>query len=198
MSTVAPPQPASSLAAPEIYRLTVDEYERLAAAAVLNDDRVELIDGYLVRKMPKNPPHVWTVDAVLKSLEARLTGWWCRKEDPVRIPKYDEPEPDVAVVRGSRDDYIDRTPRPKDVAMLVEVSQSTLDRDRGEKKSAYARGRIAIYWIINLVDRQVEVYSNPRRGQYRSSQVFKPGQDVPIVIDGVEVGRIAVAVLLPR
>jgi Putative restriction endonuclease len=108
MSTVAPPQPASSLAAPEVYRLTVDEYERLAAA-VLDDDRVELIDGY----------------------------------------------------------------------------------------PAYARGRIPIYWIINLVDRQVEVYSNPRRGQYGSSQVFKPGQDVPIVIDGVEVGRIAVADLLP-
>ncbi len=130
---------------------------------------------------------------VLESLEARLPGWWCRKEDPVRIPEYDEPEPDVAVVRGSRDDFRERTPRPKDVAMLVEVSQSTLDRDRGEKK-AYARGRIPIYWIINLV----EVYCNPRRGQYRSSQVFKPGQDVPIVIDGVEVGRIAVTDLLPR
>jgi Uma2 family endonuclease len=82
--------------------------------------------------------------------------------------------------------------------LLVEVADSSLDRDRGEKKAAYARGRIPIYWSVNLVDRQVEVYSNPRRGQYRSSQVFKPGQDVPIVIDGVEVGRIAVADLLPR
>jgi Uma2 family endonuclease len=197
MSTVAPPRPTSSLAAPEVYRLTVDEYERLADAAILDDDRVELIDGYLVRKMPKKPKHVWTVDAALNALQARLRGWWCRKEDPVRIPRYDEPEPDVAAVRGSRDDYVDRTPGTKDVGLLVEVAETTLGRDRGEKKMAYARGRIPVYWIINLVDRQVEVYSDPRRGQYRSSQIFKPEQDVPLVIDGAEVGRIPVAELLP-
>jgi Uma2 family endonuclease len=197
MSTVAPPRPASTLAAPEVYRLTVAEYERLADAAVLDDDRVELLDGYLVRKMPEKPPHIWTVATVLRALEVRLRGWWCRKEDPVRIPKYDEPEPDVAVVRGSLDDYRDRTPGPKDVGLLVEVADSTLDRDRGEKKIVYARARIPVYWIINLVDRQVEVYSDPRRGQYRTSQVFRPGQDLPLVIDGVEIGRIPVADLLP-
>src|SRR5262245_19934296 len=179
MSTVAPPRPASSLAAPEVYRLTIDEYERLADAAILDDDRVELIDGYLVRKMPKKPPHIWTVADVLRALEAMLSGWWCRKEDPVRIPKYDEPEPDVAAVRGSLDDYRDRMPGPKDIGILVEVAETTLGRDRGEKKMAYARGRIPVYWIINLVDRQVEVYSDPRRGQYRASRVLKPGQDVP-------------------
>jgi Uma2 family endonuclease len=81
--------------------------------------------------------------------------------------------------------------------LLVEAADTSLDRDRGVKKMAYARGRIPVYWIINLVDRQVEVYSDPRRGQYRSTQVFEPGQDVPVVIDGVEVGRIAVADLLP-
>jgi Uma2 family endonuclease len=188
---------ATPLAALDLYRLTVGEYERLAAANVLDDDRVELIDGYLVKKMPKNPPHVCAVDAILKALEATMPGWWCRKEDPVRIPNFDEPEPDVAVARGSRDDYRGRTPGPKDIALIVEVSESTLARDRGEKWSAYARARIPVYWIINLVDRQVEVFSDPRRGRYRSSQVYKPGQDVPVVVAGVEAGRIAVADVLP-
>jgi Uma2 family endonuclease len=200
MTTIAPKSsrpPATPLAAPEVYRLTVDEYERLAEANVLDDDRVELIDGYLVEKMPKKPLQVWVVDVFGKVLEANSPRWWCRREAPVRIPNFDEPEPDLSVIRGRRDDFLNRHPGPKDIALLVEVSDTTLARDRGEKWSAYARGRIPVYWIINLVDRQVEVYSNPRAGKYRSSQVYRPGQEVPVVIAGVEVGRVAVANVLP-
>ena len=86
---------------------------------------------------------------------------------------------------------------PADVAFLVEVSESTLDRDQGEKLSAYATGNIPVYWIVNLVDSQVEVYTGPCPEGYRSRQVFNPGQTVPVVIDGIEVGRIAVADILP-
>jgi Uma2 family endonuclease len=200
MSTItkAPPAPSlAPLASPDVYRMTVDEYERMAEVGILDDDRVELIDGYLVRKMPKKPPHVWAVAATLRALGAILSGWCCRKEDPVRIPKFDEPEPDVAVVRGSIEDYRARTPGPKDVALLVEVSERTLARDRGEKRAAYARGRIPVYWIINLIDRQVEVYSRPSARGYRSSRVYKPGEDIPVVIAGSEAGRIAVADILP-
>lgn len=184
-------------AALDLYRMTVNEYERLAKVAVLDDDRVELIDGYLVKKMPKKPPHIWAVAAALKSLEAAAPGWWCRKEDPVRIPSFDEPEPDVAVVRGSRDDYRGRIPGPKDVALLVEVADTSLERDRGPKRLAYARGRIPVYWIINLIERQVEVYSAPGPRGYRSSEVYRPGQDVPVVIAGKPAGWVAVNAVLP-
>jgi Uma2 family endonuclease len=180
-----------------VYRISVDEYERMAEAGVLDDERVELIDGYLVRKMPKHPLHVNSVARILRALQATLPGWWCRKEDPVQIPDFDEPEPDVAVVRGSLEDYDDRTPGPKDIALLVEVADTTLPRDRGEKQSAYGRGRIPVYWIINLVDRQVEVYSRPSARGYRSRRIYKPGEDVPVVIAGKRVGRIAVADVLP-
>lgn len=96
-----PPPPSPSLA---IYRLTVDEYERMAG--ILDDPRVELIDGYLVRKMTKNPPHVWAVDRIEGELRALLPpGWYPRKEDPVRIPNFDQPEPDLAIVKGGPDDY---------------------------------------------------------------------------------------------
>ena len=196
MSTIAPTQRSTSPPPPP-YRLSVDEYERLVEAGVLDDPRVELIDGYLVKKMGKNPPHIWAVDQLLDLLKPLTPGWWCRKEDPVRIPDFDEPEPDIAVVRGSRDDYRDRIPEPKDIALVVEVADSTLDRDQGKKWDAYAHGRIAVCWIINLVHRRVEVYTDPGPAGYESCQFFTTGQEVPVVIDGALAGRIAVADILP-
>jgi len=83
------------------------------------------------------------------------------------------------------------------VALLVEVSETTLARDQGKKLAAYAKAGIPVYWIVNLVENQVEVYSSPGPDGYQSRQDFKPGQDVPVVIEGVEVGRIAVADILP-
>lgn len=199
MSTVTPTQATPSpppWASADVYRFTVDEYERMAGD--LDDPQVELIDGYVVKKMGKKPPHIWAAGSVLEALETLLPhGWSWRKEDPVRIPDFDEPEPDVVIVRGTREDYRRRIPGPADVALLVEVAETSLERDRGKKLTAYAKGDIPLYWIVNLVDAQVEVYSSPGLDGYQSSQVFKAGQDVPVVIDGHEVGRIAVADILP-
>ena len=201
MSTITASRPTSSpprLAAPEVYRISVDEYERMAEAGVLDDERVELIDGYLVRKMTVNPPHAYAVDVSRAHLTRLLPpGWFIREEKPVRIPQFDEPEPDLSVIRGQVQDYRDRHPGPADLALLVEVADSTLPRDRGEKWAAYGRGRIPVYWIINLVDRQVEVYTRPGARGYRTSRIYKPGQNVPVVISGHRLGRIAVADILP-
>ena len=200
MSTIAPTGPASSPAtlptAPVLYRMTVDEYERIGE--MLDDPRVELIDGHLVKKMLKNPEHSWSTKQVFKALERLLpAGWTWRTEQPVRIPAYDEPEPDVSILRGSDDDYMHRKPGPAEVALLVEVSESTLSIDRGEKLRAYAKAAIPIYWIVNLVDRQVEVYTGPGVDDYATRQDFLPGQQVPLVIDGQQLGQIAVDGILP-
>jgi Uma2 family endonuclease len=194
------PGVVSSLAAwvpSDLYRITVDEYERIGG--MLDDpDKVELIDGYLVRKMSKNPPHVATVKRAYKTLDALLpAGWTWQKEDPVRIPEFNEPEPDVAILKGSDNEYTARIPGPSDVALAIEVAESTLERDRGRKHLAYAYGGIPVYWIINLVESQIEVYSDPAPEGYRSRQDFKPGQDVPVVIDGREIGRIGVTDIIP-
>jgi Uma2 family endonuclease len=179
----------SSPAPPELYRFNVDEYERLD----LDDPHVELINGYVVKKVPKKPAHRWTTKAVLKVLERLLPpDWTTQKEDPVRISAFDEPEPDVAIVRGGDDDYENRHPGPADVGLLVEVSDTTLVRDQNEKLPAYARGGIPVCWIINLVDRQVEVYSDPGPDGYRSIQIFTPGQQVPVMLDGRLIGHVAV------
>jgi Uma2 family endonuclease len=216
MSTVTPPQsttipaqPAIVLAPPKpvpvplaslpLRRITVDEYERITDAGVLDDpERVELIDGYMVMKMAKKPGHRFSTVKVRDVLAGRLpAGWFAWTEQPVRIPAYDEPEPDVAVIRGSLDDYRDRNPEPAEVGLIVEVSLTTLDLDRGQKLSAYATDGIPVYWIVNLVDRQIEVYTAPSPGAYQTRADYKPGQSVPVVIDGLHLGDIAVDDILP-
>ena len=97
------------------------------------------------------------------------------------------PEPDVSVVRGQSRDFTEQ-PDAGDVALVVEVAEKSLVFDRTEKLNMYAAGRIPVYWIVNPVDRQVEVYSGPGARRYRSSQVYIPGQEVPIVIDAATGG----------
>ena len=194
--TVSSPAPVASL---PLHRITVDEYERIIEAGALEDpSRVELIDGHIVDKMGKNAGHSYTTKETLKALDSRLpAGWTSRKEEPVRIPPYDEPEPDIAIVRGTDADYRRRIPTAADVALLVEVSESTLSQDRGEKRSAYAKGRIPVYWIVNLVARQVEVYTRPVKGVYLTRKDFLPGQQIPVTIGGQRLRPIAVDDILP-
>jgi Uma2 family endonuclease len=189
---------AVPFSAAELYRMNVNEYERLVSLGALDDPRIELIDGYLVRKMGKNPPHVWSVDATEIGLNPLLpAGWILRRESPLRIPEFDEPEPDVAVVKGTREDYKTRHPGPRDVGLLVEIAESSLDRDRGEKMQAYARSGIPVYWIVNLIEQRIEVYTDPAIAEYRSRNDYPRGSEVPVVLDGIERGRLPVDALLP-
>jgi Uma2 family endonuclease len=193
MSTISASQ---SFALLPLYRMTVDEYERIGG--LLDDERVELIDGYLVRKLPKEPERCYSTHRVREGLERRLpSGWTWHQYGPVRIPLYNEPEPDVSIVRGSDEDYRHRHAGPADVGLVVEVSMATLDLDRGLKLAVYATADLPIYWIVNLVERQVEVYTGPGPGAYQSRVDYKPGQVVPAVIDGQHLGEIAVDDILP-
>jgi Uma2 family endonuclease len=204
MATIAPVRPKRSSpppsGTPPLHRITVDEYERIVASGALEDPaRIELIDGYMVDKMGKNAGHSYTTKEAVKAFDRRLpAGWTWRQEQPVRIPAYDEPEPDISILRGTDATYRHRIPTAADVALLVEVSDSTLPQDRGLKLAAYARDGIPVYWIVNLVDRQVEVYTRPlKAGRYRSRKVYKPGQQVPVVIAGQQLPPIAVDDILP-
>lgn len=200
MSTLTTaPAPPIRIPAFALHRITVDEYERILAAGALEDPSgVELIDGYLVDKMGKNPEHSFSATTVHELLAGRLpAGWVARKEEPVRIPAFDEPEPDVSIVLGTNADFKHRVPEPADVALLVEVSDSSLSQDRGPKLSAYAAGGIPVYWIVSLVDRQIELYTGPSQTGYRSRVNFKPGQHVPVTIGGQSLQPIAVDDILP-
>ena len=111
------------------------------------------------------------------------------------------PEPDVTVVRGTTRDYKGRSPAARDVALVVEVSDSSLAVDSGEVKAAYAREAIPIYWIGNLPKQRIEVYTEPSgpaaAPSYRDHRSYGPDDEVPVVLDGREVGRIAVRDVLP-
>ncbi len=184
-------------------RLSVAKYEAMVASgAFTKTDRFELIEGILVEKMTKNPPHSvvtgFCLDALGQSLPA---GWHVRKEDPVSIPNRDsEPEPDIAVVRGRRADYFNRHPGPPDIALVVEIADSTVADDR-ELTVTYGGGSILVYWVVNIPERQLEVYTEPSGESpppgYRRCEVLRPGDLVPLTLDGQVVAQIAVAELLP-
>jgi len=192
-------QPASASPAGEpLWRLSVEQYHAMIDAGILtDDDPVELLGGYLVSKMPKKPQHRLSTRLVRDALERLLgAGWYVDSQEPITTSD-SEPEPDVVVVRGDPRQYHDRHPGPQDLALVVEVSDATLQRDQTLKKAIYAQAGIAVYWIVNLPESRVEVYTGPAGSDYRWRSEFGPEDTVPVSIDGVEVGRLAVAGLLP-
>jgi len=185
-----------------IWRLSIEQYHAIIQAGILtDDDSVELLEGWLVFKMPKNPPHRATTRLVRTALENILhAGWYVDSQEPITLSN-SEPEPDIVVVRGDTRQYLDRHPGAEDIALIIEVSDTTLQRDRTVKKRIYARAGISIYWIVNLVEEQVEVYSQPlvevEQPDYSQRLDFGRSAVIPIIIEGIEIGAIAVDALLP-
>ncbi len=185
-----------------IWRLSVDQYHAMIHMGILtDDDPVELLEGWLVAKMPKNPPHRAVTRLIRQVLERLVPAeWYVDSQEPITTDD-SEPEPDVVVVRGETRHYLDRHPGPQDVGLVIEVADTTLQRDRGFKKRLYARAGIPVYWIVNLSDNQCEVYTEPSgpepQPDYRQRQDYSSSDVMPVVLAGVEVGRIAVRELLP-
>jgi Uma2 family endonuclease len=184
------------------HRFTVPEYHKLIELGILTEnDHLELLDGYLVEKMPHNPIHDGTLQKVNRRLLRVLpSGWEPRIQMAVTLSA-SEPEPDVAVVRESTDSYTTRHPNATDFGIVVEVSNTSLDSDRDDKIPLYARDDIPVYWIVNLVDMQIEVYENPSgpvpSPTYGTRHTYKSGDAVPVLLGGTVVGSMPVADLLP-
>jgi Uma2 family endonuclease len=181
-----------------LRRFTVDEYHKMIQAGILNDeDRVELLEGHVVLKMPRNPPHDGTIDQLGGILPPVIPpGWYLRVQNAITLND-SEPEPDFALVRGTRRTYYARHPTAADIGLVIEVADSSLDRDRTEKARIYAGAGIAVYWIINLVNRQVEVLTAPAALAYGQTQIYPPGAAVPLSLDGVLIASIPSDDLLP-
>lgn len=147
------------VAEPITRRWTRQEYYRMAADGYFEGQRVELIGGEIVVMSPQNFRHGSGLERIARVVE-RAFGpkYWVRTQQPLNLSLDSSPEPDVYVVTGSPDDYSDH---PRRAALVIEVSDTTLAFDRGRKASLYARGRVADYWIVNLLDHQLEVYRAP-------------------------------------
>jgi len=189
-------QPALTL-----RRWTRAEYDHLIELGVLDREPVELIDGQLMVAEPQGSYHSVGIGVTGDVLRAALpAGWLVRVQMPVALDDESEPEPDVAVVPGVWADYLARHPsRP---ALVVEVAESSLAFDRGQKGSLYARGGVADYWILNLVDRVLEVYRDPVPdpqapfgwSYQAATRLTAPAIALPLALPSV---RLAVGDLLP-
>ncbi len=171
-------------------RLTLAEYERMIAAGVFDERdnrRLELIQGELREMTPQGPEHDDLIDLLNQwsSESVPRDRVRVRVQEPVTLPTVQSaPQPDLAWVVKRR--YRDRRPIAKEVLLLVEVAQSSLEYDRGEKASLYAEARIADYWIVDNAGQCVEVYRDPEAGRYRSVQTFRADQEVrPLVFPDV-------------
>ena len=149
------------MSAVQVRRWTRQEYERMTEAGVLTEnDRVELIGGEILTVTPQKSRHATVVSLANETLRSGLApNTYVRMQLPLAMGDDSEPEPGIAVVRGSIRDYLDA--HPQSALLIVEVSESTLAFDRHVKGSLYARERIPEYWVINLVDSVVEIYRDP-------------------------------------
>ena len=184
------------------WRISVDRYHKMIQRGLLTtNDRLELLEGMLIKKMTVNPPHAFVTETIDKTFARLFSGnLFNSSQQPITM-KDSEPEPDVFVVRGKRRDFAQNHPGPEDVALLVEVSDSTLQQDRTWKKRIYAQANIPVYWIVNLPDRQIEVYTEPVSASsnptYRHQVIYWEDDMIPVIVDGVETAVIPVRDLLP-
>jgi Uma2 family endonuclease len=183
------------------YRFSVDRYHQLGESGVLtSEDRVELIDGWLVEKPVQKPPHAVVVSRLLRRLSKIVPeSYDLRFQVPITLAT-SEPEPDGVIAVGPDERYVAAHPTPKDILLVIEVADTTLAFDRGPKRLIYAAARLPVYWVVNLPGDRIEIYSNPRAGKtpaYRTRTDHERGTKVPVVINGEVVGEIAVNDILP-
>src|SRR5262245_56256199 len=188
------------------HRVTVEEYHQMIEAGVFGPEpRVELLEGVIVDKMTKKPPHVLATDLLqelLHQLLPRGCGYCISMGNPITIEDRDgEPEPDATILRGSPRDYAGRHRTPADAVLLVEVSQTSYDYDRSTKWITYAAARVPVYWILDLNRRRLEVHTEPtgqgEDASYARTQIYGPDDEVPLILDGREVARFPVREILP-
>ena len=186
---------------PQPVRWTRDEYFRLCEAGYFNDRRVELIGGEIVEMAAQYDLHLAGIDLTAGALQAAFgPGFWIRRQGTLDLSPHGVPDPDVAVITGGPSGA--RRTVPTSALLVVEVSDSSLNFDRNRKGSLYAAAGVADYWIVNLVQRQLEVHRVPTADAaqpfgfgYSSRTILDPGDAIAPL--AAPTGRVAVADLLP-
>jgi Uma2 family endonuclease len=204
MTTLLMPTPETKIVngGPQLWRISVARYHEMIAAGMLTEnDRLELLEGFMVEKMTVNPPHSFTTDQIRDELTAVLPPTnFAKSQQPITTAD-SEPEPDVMIVAGTKRDFVARHPAPENVALVVEVADSTLLQDQTWKKRIYARAGIPVYWIVNLNERQIEVYAQPSgptsNPTYQQLVTYHEADEIPVVLNGTEIARLLVRTLLP-
>lgn len=168
------------------YRLTVDDYHKMAEAGILREDeRVELIRGEIINKAKISSQHAAGVTRISSLFHPVLRGKYILSvQNPVNIDTHSEPEPDLAVCQWSDDYYALRHPIESEVLLVIEVSDSTLEYDLTVKKSLYAEAGIPEYWVVDVKGKQVHRFTNPGQGEYLMTQTLTAKDEVAVVGEG--------------
>lgn len=183
---------------PQPRRWTRDEIYQIADLGLFTpDERWELINGELLETMPENPPHITahklTNDALVRAFASQNVH--AHSAHPVALSAHSEPVPDVAIVRGTARQYATQRVTGADVVLMVEVSDSTLEYDRTTKRDLYATAGINEYWIVNVRERQLEVFRAPINGAYTDTFTIAEGDSLAPL--AVPESIVPVADLLP-
>lgn len=194
--------PVPQIDVAQLRRFTVDEYHQLIQQGFFaGDDRFELLEGLIVRKMPHDPIHDACVATLRRLIDALLPpGFHVRVQSAVTSSD-SEPEPDIALVRGCEFDYAAQHPGARDTPLLAEVANTSVAEDRVIKGPMYARAGFPIYWLLNIPDRRVEIYTDPSGPDpapaYRRREDFHTDQAITLALHGAMLGLIQVADLFP-
>ncbi len=165
------------------------------AGILSEDDRVELIEGEVIKMSPIGSRHAACVDRLLNRILNRVAGMNAivRVQSPIRLDGYSEPEPDVALLRPRDDFYSREHPGPNDVLLLIEVADTTVEYDRGVKLPLYAQAGITEAWLVDLPEETIEIHTRPLGGEYRSIERIKRGESLASrTIPGLELSADAV------
>jgi len=159
---------------------TVAEYHQMIAAGLLVDRRVELLNGQIIEMSPEGPEHTYRGETLAEWLRDRLRGRaYVREARPITLD-HSEPEPDIAVVRGDRSQFVQRHPGAADLFWVIEIARSTLTIDLTHKRDLYARVGIPEYWVVDLVNRRVVVFRQPEAGRYSQEETVSDRPIAPL------------------
>lgn len=185
-----------------VRKFTVREYHQLLQVGILKSGApYELLRGWIVPKMKRSPVECYAISGLCDEWRRLIpsAATFVRAQQPITFPD-SEPEPACAIVGGTVGDFAKRHPHPREIELVAEVAGPTLERDRTCKLDLYASGRIPAYWIVNIGERIVEVYTDPKGGKspaYRTRTDYAASDTVPVVVAGKALGSIAVKDLLP-
>jgi Uma2 family endonuclease len=179
----------------QTHQWTRRQYEKMVQAGVLTDeDRVELLNGSIVSMSPQNSQHATAVTLCRRALETTCEkDHFVRTQAPLALGTHSEPEPDLALILGSANDFWNE--HPTQAALVVEVADTSLQKDREHKRRLYAGHEIPEYWILNLEALHVEVYQSPTEDEYGKKKTYDTGDDLQP--SAVSCSSLSVSQLLP-
>lgn len=166
-----------------LRQISVKEYDLMIASGVFDEnDKIELLNGAIIKKMPKGTKHSTINDIVAANFIQILGNQACvRNQNPIWLDEFSEPEPDIVIAKPPINKYFEGHPKPEDILLILEIADSTLDFDRNTKSAAYSNAGIMQYLLLNVQDQAIEDYQKPGVDGYQSKQTYHLGENFSLI-----------------